>query len=332
PADSAVAIAFGAEGIGLTRTEHMFFGGDRILAVREMILADDVAGREKALEKLLPMQREDFEGIFEVMNGLPVIIRLLDPPLHEFLPHEAKDQKEMADVMGISAEVVKQKVDALHEFNPMLGHRGCRLGITYPEITVMQTKAIIEAACNMQKKGIKVIPEIMVPLIGHVKEYVNQRDVIKKVADETIKEKGVKLEYMIGTMIEVPRAALTADDVAKEAEFFSFGTNDLTQMTCGFSRDDAGKFLGDYVEKKIYAKDPFASLDQDGVGRIIKIAVDLGRASNKKLEIGICGEHGGDPDSVKFCHRAGMDYVSCSPYRVPLARLAAAQAVLEEKK
>jgi len=332
PADSAVAIAFGAKGIGLTRTEHMFFGGDRILAVREMILANDVAGREKALAKLLPMQREDFEGIFEVMNGLPVIIRLLDPPLHEFLPHEAKEQKEMADVMGISAEVVKEKVDSLHEFNPMLGHRGCRLGITYPEITVMQTKAIIEAACNMQKKGIKVIPEIMVPLIGHVREYVNQRDVIKKVAEETIKEKGVKLEYMIGTMIEVPRAALTADDVAKEAEFFSFGTNDLTQMTCGFSRDDAGKFLGDYVEKKIYAKDPFASLDQDGVGRIIKIAVDMGRAANSKLEIGICGEHGGDPDSVKFCHRVGMDYVSCSPYRVPLARLAAAQAVLEEKK
>ncbi|PKN00010.1 MAG: pyruvate, phosphate dikinase [Elusimicrobia bacterium HGW-Elusimicrobia-2] len=332
PQDSAVAIAFGAEGIGLTRTEHMFFGGDRILAVREMILADDVKGREKALAKLLPMQRSDFEGIFEVMNGLPVIIRLLDPPLHEFLPHEDKDQKEMADVMGISVDVVKSKVDSLHEFNPMLGHRGCRLGIIYPEITRMQARAIIEAACITQKKGIKVIPEIMVPLIGHVKEYVNQRDEIKKIADEVIKEQGVKLHYMIGTMIEVPRAALTADDVAKEAEFFSFGTNDLTQMTCGFSRDDAGKFLGDYVEKKIYAKDPFASLDQDGVGRIIKIAVDMGRASNPKLEIGICGEHGGDPDSVKFCHRVGMNYVSCSPYRVPLARLAAAQAVLEEGK
>jgi len=332
PKDSAVAIAFGAKGIGLTRTEHMFFGGDRILAVREMILADDVAGREKALAKLLPMQREDFEGIFEVMNGLPVIIRLLDPPLHEFLPHNEKDQKEMADVMGLSAEVVKQKVDALHEFNPMLGHRGCRLGITYPEITRMQARAIIEAACIVQKKGIKVIPEIMVPLIGHVKEYVNQRDEIKKIADAVIKEQGVDLNYMIGTMIEVPRAALTADEVAKEAEFFSFGTNDLTQMTCGFSRDDAGKFLGDYVEKKIYGKDPFASLDQDGVGRIIKIAVDQGRASNPELEIGICGEHGGDPDSVKFCHRVGMNYVSCSPYRVPLARLAAAQAVLEEEK
>jgi len=331
PKDSAVALAFGAKGIGLTRTEHMFFGGDRILAVREMILAGNVEGREKALEKLLPMQREDFEGIFEVMDGLPVIIRLLDPPLHEFLPHTENDQKEMAGVMGIPAEVVKAKVDSLHEFNPMLGHRGCRLGITYPEITKMQATAIIEAACNMQKKGIKVIPEIMVPLIGHVKEYVNQRDEIKKVAENVIKEKGVKLDYMIGTMIEVPRAALTADEVAKEAEFFSFGTNDLTQMTCGFSRDDAGKFLVDYVEKKIYAKDPFASLDQAGVGKLMKLAVDQGRASNSKLEIGICGEHGGDPDSVKFCHRVGMDYVSCSPYRVPLARLAAAQAVLEEK-
>ncbi|MFH1352668.1 MAG: pyruvate, phosphate dikinase [bacterium] len=332
PGDSAVAIAFGAKGIGLTRTEHMFFGGDRILSVREMILAENVEGRKKALAKLLPMQREDFEGIFEVMAGLPVIIRLLDPPLHEFLPHTDEDQKEMADVMGISADVVKQKVDSLHEFNPMLGHRGCRLGITYPEITAMQARAIIEAACNVQKKGIKVIPEIMVPLIGHVREYVNQRDVIKKVAEKIIKEKGVKLKYMVGTMIEVPRAALTADEVAKEAEFFSFGTNDLTQMTCGFSRDDAGKFLVDYVAKKIYQKDPFSSLDQEGVGKLVKIAVDLGKAANKNIEIGICGEHGGDPDSVKFCHRVGMDYVSCSPYRVPLARLAAAQAVLEEKK
>ncbi|MFH1956853.1 MAG: pyruvate, phosphate dikinase [bacterium] len=331
PKDSAVAIAFGAKGIGLTRTEHMFFGGDRILSVREMILAENVEGRKKALAKLLPMQREDFEGIFEVMAGLPVIIRLLDPPLHEFLPHTDEDQKEMADVMGISADVVKQKVDSLHEFNPMLGHRGCRLGITYPEITEMQARAIIEAACNVQKKGIKVIPEIMVPLIGHVREYVNQRDVIKKVAEKIIKEKGVELKYMIGTMIEVPRAALTADEVAKEAEFFSFGTNDLTQMTCGFSRDDAGKFLVDYVAKKIYQKDPFSSLDQEGVGKLVKIAVDLGKSANKNIEIGICGEHGGDPDSVKFCHRVGMDYVSCSPYRIPLARLAAAQAVLEEK-
>ncbi|MCD6413835.1 MAG: pyruvate, phosphate dikinase [Elusimicrobia bacterium] len=331
PRDSSVARAFGAEGIGLCRTEHMFFGGDRISAVREMIVSDSVEQRKKALAKLLPMQRSDFEGIFEVMNGLPVIIRLLDPPLHEFLPHTDKEIEELAKDMGIDAGKLKAKVASLKELNPMMGHRGCRLGISYPEITEMQARAIFEAACNVKKKGIDVIPEVMVPLVGHVKEYVNQRGIIEAAAKEIIDREKVELKYMIGTMIEVPRAALTADEIAKEAEFFSFGTNDLTQMTCGFSRDDAGKFLVGYVEKKIYKKDPFASLDQEGVGKLMKIAVDLGKKANAKLEVGICGEHGGDPDSVKFCHRIGMDYVSCSPYRVPLARLAAAQAVLQEK-
>jgi len=332
PGDSSVARAFGAEGIGLCRTEHMFFGENRIMAMREMIVADTSQQRDRALEKLLPMQRKDFEEIFKVMNGLPVIIRLLDPPLHEFLPHTDEEIKELAQQMNISFEKLKAKVESLKEFNPMMGHRGCRLGITYPEITRMQARAIIEAACNVKKEGIKVIPEIMIPLVGHVKEYTNQRDIIKEVADKVIKEKGVKLKYMIGTMIEVPRAAITADEIAKEAEFFSFGTNDLTQMTCGFSRDDAGKFLGFYVENKIYAKNPFSSLDNKGVGKLMEIAVKLGKKANPELEIGICGEHGGDPDSVKFCHKVGMDYVSCSPYRVPVARLAAAQAVLEKRK
>lgn len=310
----------------------MFFGENRIMAMREMIVADTSQQRDRALEKLLPMQRKDFEEIFKVMNGLPVIIRLLDPPLHEFLPHTDEEIKELAQQMNISFEKLKAKVESLKEFNPMMGHRGCRLGITYPEITRMQARAIIEAACNVKKEGIKVIPEIMIPLVGHVKEYTNQRDIIKEVADKVIKEKGVKLKYMIGTMIEVPRAAITADEIAKEAEFFSFGTNDLTQMTCGFSRDDAGKFLGFYVENKIYAKNPFSSLDNKGVGKLMEIAVKLGKKANPELEIGICGEHGGDPDSVKFCHKVGMDYVSCSPYRVPVARLAAAQAVLEKRK
>ena len=332
PHDAEVARRFGAEGIGLCRTEHMFFEGDRIIAVREMILADDKAGREKALAKLLPMQRGDFEGIFEAMKGFPVTIRLLDPPLHEFLPQEAANQQEMADVMKVPVEVVRQKVEALHEFNPMLGHRGCRLGITYPEIYAMQVRAIIEAACNLKKKGIKIVPEIMIPLVGTKKEL----DILKDLSVETINkvfaEKGTKVEYMIGTMIEVPRAALTADRVAESAEFFSFGTNDLTQMTLGFSRDDSGSFMGAYLDQGIYEKDVFQSIDEEGVGFLIQLAVEKGRKTKKDLKIGICGEHGGDPSSIAFCNKVGMNYVSCSPYRVPIARLAAAQAVLRQKK
>ena len=332
PHDAEVARRFGAEGIGLCRTEHMFFEGDRIIAVREMILADDKAGREKALAKLLPMQRGDFEGIFEAMKGFPVTIRLLDPPLHEFLPQEAANQQEMADVMKVPVEVVRQKVEALHEFNPMLGHRGCRLGITYPEIYAMQVRAIIEAACNLKKKGIKIVPEIMIPLVGTKKEL----DILKDLSIETINkvfaEKGTKVEYMIGTMIEVPRAALTADRVAESAEFFSFGTNDLTQMTLGFSRDDSGSFMGAYLDQGIYEKDVFQSIDEEGVGFLIQLAVEKGRKTKKDLKIGICGEHGGDPSSIAFCNKVGMNYVSCSPYRVPIARLAAAQAVLRQKK
>ncbi len=332
PNDSQVARKFGAEGIGLCRTEHMFFEGDRIIAVREMILSDDKAGREKALGKLLPIQRGDFEAIFKAMNGLPVTVRLLDPPLHEFLPHEAENQKQMADVMKISIEKVKQKVNSLHEFNPMLGHRGCRLAITYPEIYQMQTRAIMEAACNVKKQGVKVFPEIMIPLVGMKKEL----DLIKQEMLETInkvfEEKGMKIPYMIGTMIEIPRAALTADKIAESAEFFSFGTNDLTQMGLGFSRDDAASFLGAYVERGIFDKDPFTTLDQEGVGFLIQLGIEKGRKTNPNLKVGICGEHGGDPASVEFCHRAGMNYVSCSPYRVPIARLAAAQAVLRAKK
>ena len=332
PHDAEVARRFGAEGIGLCRTEHMFFEGDRIIAVREMILADDKAGREKALAKLLPMQRGDFEGIFEAMKGFPVTIRLLDPPLHEFLPQEAANQQEMADVMKVPVEVVRQKVEALHEFNPMLGHRGCRLGITYPEIYAMQVRAIIEAACNLKKKGIKIIPEIMIPLVGTKKEL----DILKDLSIETINkvfaEKGTKVEYMIGTMIEVPRAALTADRIAESAEFFSFGTNDLTQMALGFSRDDSGSFMGAYLDQGIYEKDVFQTIDEEGVGSLIQLAVEKGRKTKKDLKIGICGEHGGDPSSIAFCNKVGMNYVSCSPYRVPIARLAAAQAVLRQKK
>jgi pyruvate, orthophosphate dikinase len=332
PNDSEVARKFGAEGIGLCRTEHMFFEGDRIIAVREMILSDDVDGRKKALAKLLPIQREDFEGIFKAMNGLPVTVRLLDPPLHEFLPHEQENQKEMASVMKVSVEKVKQKVNSLHEFNPMLGHRGCRLAITYPEIYEMQTRAIIEAACNVKKQGIKVFPEIMVPLVGAKKELDLIKDEMIAVINEVFEEKGMKIPYMIGTMIEVPRAALTADKIAESAEFFSFGTNDLTQMGMGFSRDDAGNFLGAYVERAVYEKDPFQSLDQEGIGYLIQLGVEKGRKTKPDLKVGICGEHGGDPASVEFCHRVGMNYVSCSPYRVPIARLAAAQAVIREKK
>lgn len=332
PADSKVARKFGAEGIGLCRTEHMFFEGDRIIAVREMILSDDLAGREKALAKLLPMQRGDFEGIFEAMNGLPVTIRFLDPPLHEFLPHEEENQKEMAHVLGVSVEKVRQKVSALHEFNPMLGHRGCRLAISYPEIAKMQARAVMEAACNVKKKGIKVFPEIMIPLVGMKKEFELLKQDIIAVVDQVFKDKGVKIPYMIGTMIEIPRAAIIADKIAEGAEFFSFGTNDLTQMTLGFSRDDAGSFLGAYVEKGIFEKDPFQSLDQEGVGYLVQLGVEKGRKTRPELKVGICGEHGGDPASVEFCHRVGMNYVSCSPFRVPIARLAAAQAVVREKK
>lgn len=332
PLDSKVAREFGAEGIGLCRTEHMFFEGDRIIAVREMILSDDKAGREKALAKLLPIQRGDFEGIFQAMNGLPVTVRLLDPPLHEFVPHEAENQKEMADVMKVSAQKVKERVSALHEFNPMLGHRGCRLGISYPEIYAMQTRAIMEAACNVKKKGIKVFPEIMIPLVGVKKEFDLLKAEMIQVIDSVFEEKGFKIPYMIGTMIEVPRAALTADKIAQDAEFFSFGTNDLTQMSCGLSRDDSGSFLGTYVQRGIFEKDPFQSLDQEGVGFLIQLGIEKGRKTRPDLKVGICGEHGGDPASVEFCHRVGMNYVSCSPYRVPIARLAAAQAVIRAKK
>lgn len=329
PKDAAVAISYGAEGIGLCRTEHMFFEGERIKAVREMILSDNVEGRKKALAKLLPMQKADFVGIFKAMAGKPVTIRLLDPPLHEFVPHEEDQQKDMADEMGKTVQEIKAKVESLKEFNPMLGHRGCRLGISYPEITEMQAAAIMGAACELAKKGVKVLPEIMVPLIGTVNEYKNQRDIIKKVAEETIKKTGKRVPYMIGTMIEIPRAALLADEVAKEAEFFSFGTNDLTQMTFGYSRDDAGTFLPMYVEQGILKDDPFQVLDQDGVGKLVKMGIKLGRSTNKKLKVGICGEHGGEPSSVEFCIKAGMNYVSCSPYRVPIARLAAAHTALK---
>ena len=332
PHDSRVARSFGAKGIGLCRTEHMFFEGERIIAMREMILADNETGRRAALEKLLPMQRSDFEGIFEAMNGFPVTIRLLDPPLHEFVPHEDKNQQEMATQMRVDVAKIKAKVNSLHEFNPMLGHRGCRLGNTYPEITEMQARAIIEAALNVQKKGIKVLPEIMVPLIGTAKEFKLQEEIIRKVANKVFEEKADKVEYMVGTMIEIPRAALTADQVAEHAEFFSFGTNDLTQMTFGYSRDDSGKFLPIYVEKGLLEYDPFQVLDQTGVGQLVDMGVKKGRSTRKNLKVGICGEHGGEPKSVEFCHRVGMNYVSCSPFRVPIARLAAAQAAIKEGK
>ncbi len=328
PQDAKNARALGAEGIGLCRTEHMFFEGDRIWAIREMILANDLQGREKALKKLLPLQRKDFEGIFKAMNGFPVTVRLLDPPLHEFLPHEKKGQAEMAKRLKIKPSEVKSKVDSLHEFNPMLGHRGCRLSITYPEICKMQVTAIMEAACNMAKKGIKVFPEIMIPLIGTKAEYDILAELSHDIAKATIKAKGVKVKYMVGTMMEIPRATLIADQVAENAEFFSFGTNDLTQMTFGYSRDDVGTFLPEYVEKKILLDDPFATIDQEGVGELVKIGVERGRSMRKNLKCGVCGEHGGDQASVIFFAKVGLDYVSCSPYRVPIARLAAAQAVI----
>lgn len=329
PHDAKVARDFGARGIGLCRTEHMFFEGDRIKAVREMILADDEAGRRKALAKILPYQREDFEGIFAAMNGLPVTVRLLDPPLHEFVPHEEKNQTEMAHEIGITPAQVKQKVEDLAEFNPMLGHRGCRLGNTYPEITEMQTRAIIEAALKCKAKGIKAIPEIMVPLIGTKSELDMQAAIIRSTADKVFAEMGDKIDYMIGTMIEIPRAALVADEIAETAEFFSFGTNDLTQMTFGYSRDDAGKFLPVYLENNILKEDPFQVLDQQGVGELVRLGTERGRKTRPNLKIGICGEHGGEPNSVKFCVKVGMNYVSCSPFRVPIARVAAAQAAIE---
>ncbi|MBA7510504.1 Pyruvate, phosphate dikinase [subsurface metagenome] len=332
PKDSKAARNFGAEGIGLCRTEHMFFEGDRIDAMREMIVADDIEGRKKALAKLLPMQRQDFIEIFKAMHDLPVIIRTLDPPLHEFLPHTDKEIKNLANKMNVPYEKLQAKVISLHETNPMLGHRGCRLGITYPEITEMQARAIFEAACEVDKQGIKVIPEVMIPLVGDVNEFVHQKRVVMKVAEEVMDKYGVKLKFLVGTMIEIPRACLTADEISKEAEFFSFGTNDLTQMCFGFSRDDAEKFLAEYMERGILKDPPFHTLDQKGVGELMKVAIEKGRKGRPDLEVGICGEHGGDPQSVKFCHRVGMDYVSCSPYRVPVARLASAQAVLEEKK
>ena len=331
PHDSQVARDFGAVGIGLTRTEHMFFGEGKIQAMREMILAEDGDGRKKALEKLLPIQREDFEGIFEAMHDLPVTVRLLDPPLHEFVPHEEKEQKEMADLMGISLKDVKEKIDSLAEFNPMLGHRGCRLGNTYPEISEMQSRAIIEAALNLKAKGINAHPEIMIPLTGTLTEMKMQEDIVRKTAEKVFEERGSRIDYLVGTMIEVPRAALTADEIAQSAEFFSFGTNDLTQMTFGYSRDDAGKFLPVYLEKNILKVDPFQELDQTGVGQLVKMACKKGKKTRKNIKLGICGEHGGDPSSVEFCHGVGLDYVSCSPYRVPIARLAAAQAVVREK-
>ena len=332
PEQTAQALAFGAQGIGLTRTEHMFFEGDRIDAVREMILADTVEGRKKALAKILPYQRADFTGIFKALNGLPATIRLLDPPLHEFVPHDEKSQAALAKKLGIKTEKVIARVAALHEFNPMLGHRGGRLGIAYPDITETQARAIFEAAAAVQKKGIKVKPEVMVPLVGFKRELDLQVEVIHRVAAEVQKEQKVKIAYSVGTMIEVPRGALTADEIAHTAEFFSFGTNDLTQTALGVSRDDMGNFLGAYTENEIFKKNPFATLDQTGVGQLVQIAIEKGRKTRPDIKLGICGEHGGEPESVKFCHRVGLNYVSCSPYRVPVARLAAAQAAIEEKR
>ena len=326
PKDAEVAVGFGAEGIGLCRTEHMFFAEDRIPAVREMIVSKTVEEREKALAKILPMQREDFKGLYKAMAGRPVTIRFLDPPLHEFVPHKDEEIADLAKTMGLKFDDLKNTVDGLHEFNPMMGHRGCRLAVTYPEIAAMQTRAVIEAALAVRKDGIEVVPEIMIPLVGEIKELKYVKDVVVATADEVLKENKATMEYHIGTMIEIPRAALTADEIAKEAEFFSFGTNDLTQMTFGFSRDDAGKFLGEYYDKKIFESDPFARLDQTGVGKLVKIAIEGGKTTRPDIKLGICGEHGGDPSTIEFCHNVGLTYVSCSPFRVPIARLAAAQA------
>ena len=332
PADAAQAITFGAEGIGLTRTEHMFFEADRIGPMREMIVSTSIEQRKAALDKLLPMQRGDFEGIYEAMQGYPVTIRFLDPPLHEFLPHDDAAIKALAGEMGIAYDQLKNVIDGLHEFNPMMGFRGCRLAVRYPEIAAMQTQAVIEAAINVSAKHPEwdLVPEIMIPLPGEAKEFKFVKDVVVETADRIIKEKGSKIKYMVGTMMEIPRACLTADDIAKEAEFFSFGTNDLTQMTFGFSRDDAGNFLNYYYENKIYESDPFARLDQTGVGKLVETACKLGKQARPDIKLGVCGEHGGDPSSIEFFHKCGLDYVSCSPFRVPIARLAAAQAALRK--
>ena len=331
PKDALQARKFGAEGIGLCRTEHMFFEEERIFNFRRMITATTTETREEALEKILPYQREDFEGLFRAMDGYTVTIRFLDPPLHEFLPHTDEEIKPLAESLGMTFEALKNRVESLKEFNPMMGHRGCRLAITYPEIARMQTRAVIEAAINIKKEGKTVIPEIMIPLVGTVKELKYVKDIVVKTADKLIADAGMELKYEVGTMIEIPRAALTADEIAKEAEFFSFGTNDLTQMTFGFSRDDASKFLNDYYKKKILEQDPFATIDQEGVGKLVAIAADLGRKTRPDIQLGICGEHGGDPKSIEFCHKVGLDYVSCSPYRVPVARLAAAIAAINNK-
>jgi len=330
PEQAKNAIAFGAEGIGLCRTEHMFFEGDRIDAMREMILAGTKDERARALAKLLPYQRQDFTGIFVALKGLPATIRFLDPPLHEFLPSDHAQQSELANKLGVAVEQISRRVRELHEFNPMLGHRGCRLGIVYPEISEMQARAIFEAAAEVQRKGIKVRPEIMIPLVGFPRELKLQIDIVHRVADEVAKNKKTKFRYLVGTMIEIPRAALIADEIARDAQFFSFGTNDLTQTTLGMSRDDSGSFLPTYVERDIVDTNPFASIDQKGVGQLMKMTRDLGRKTRPEIKLGICGEHGGEPSSVKFCHRLGLNYVSCSPFRVPIARLAAAQAALAE--
>ena len=330
--DAHQAVKFGAEGIGLCRTEHMFFEKDRIFAIREMIVSDTKEQRLKALAKLLPMQRGDFEELFKEMNGYPVTIRFLDPPLHEFVPHTEEEIKDLAKDLGVTFEELKTKIESLHEFNPMMGHRGCRLSITFPEIAVMQTRAVIEAAINVEKSGIKVKPEIMIPLVGDPKELKYIKNIVVETIEKVFEEQDYKVEYMIGTMIEIPRAALLADEIAEDAEFFSFGTNDLTQMTYGFSRDDAGKFLNDYYEKQIFESDPFARVDTKGVGQLIEIAVEKGKKTRPNIELGICGEHGGDPSSIEFCHNVGLTYVSCSPFRVPIARLAAAQAAIKAGK
>ena len=332
PRDAKVAYNFGAEGVGLCRTEHMFFEADRIMAMREMIVAETVEERRKALAKILPMQRQDFVGIYKEMKGYSVTIRYLDPPLHEFLPHSDEDIAALAQEMGITFDKLKATVESLHEFNPMLGHRGCRLAVTYPEIAEMQTRAVIEAAIIVNKEGLKVNPEIMIPLVGELKELQYVKKVVVETAEKVMAKQNFKLDYKVGTMIEVPRAALTAGEIAKEAEFFSFGTNDLTQMTFGFSRDDAGKFLEEYYSRKVFENDPFAHVDQNGVGKLMKMAVEAGRTTRKELHCGICGEHGGDPVSIEFCHSIGLDYVSCSPYRVPIARLAAAQAAIKNPR
>jgi len=331
PHDARQARGFGAQGIGLCRTEHMFFGEDRIMKMREMILADSETARRAALAKILPMQQEDFDGIFRAMDGLPVTIRLLDPPLHEFLPQEADDIAALAQDMGVTVELLERKIESLHEMNPMLGHRGCRLSLTYPEICEMQVAAIIGAACAVKTDGVDVRPEIMIPLTGTQRELADLRKLTMAVAEQTMAKAGIRVDYLVGTMIEIPRAALLADKMAEVADFFSFGTNDLTQMTFGYSRDDAGTFLPEYVAKGILPQDPFQQLDQEGVGQLVEMACVKGRRTNPDLHLGICGEHGGDPASVAFCHRVGLDYVSCSPFRVPIARLAAAQVVVREK-